>query len=283
MDFFLGCIRIHALFSRLVDFVIVVWAALWEKSPPSPLLRTGSIISFDLSTTKVNNEQMATSLRSALVSTAFWRTLRTYFGAVPGRRGKRIADFEALQHFLASRSSHVAQTALYGYLRTRAGTRFPELFDDDDFARSINFAKWHVWLACLSDLSVYAGGLLIQRSHASCALVEQVMSVAVEAVLSNTGKPDDAGPEFAQDADRVGARLLNCDWASVQDSETPFSRSPEALVHWAPVVDEFKLEDDEIVRNSVRFRWHEVRRDLRRDLDANALMASATLAREDTT
>ena len=226
---------------------------------------------------------MAMSWRSVLGSSAFWRSLRTYFSAIPGRRGNGIADVEALQHFLASRSSHVAQTALYGYLRTRAGTRYPELFDDDDFARSINLAKWHVWLACLSDLSVYAGGLLIQRSQASGALVDHVMSAAVEEILTRTGIPDDAGPEFAQDAARVGARLLGCDWASVQDSEMPFSRSPEALVRWAPVVDEFKREDDEIVRNSVRFRWQEVRRDLRRDLDANPLMASATLAREDTT
>ncbi len=225
---------------------------------------------------------MATSWRSVLVSSEFWRRLRTYFGAGLARRRKRVADREALQHFLASRSSHVAQTALYGYLRTRAGTRFPELFDDDDFARSINVAKWHVWLACLSDLSVYAGGLLIQRSHASGKLVEHVMSIAVEAVLTSTGIPDDAGPEFAQDAKRVSARLLSCDWTSVRDSDIPFSRSPEALVRWAPVVDEFMREDDEIVRNSVRYRWQEVRRDLRRDLDANALIASATSAQQST-
>jgi hypothetical protein len=225
---------------------------------------------------------MAMSWQTALASAAFWHRLRHYFGAGPERRRKRVTDQEALQYFLASRSSHVAQTALYGYLRTRAGTRFPELFDDDGFARSINMAKWHVWLACLSDLSVYAGGLLIQRSHASGTLVEHVMSAAVEGILTSTGMPDDAGPEFAQDAKRVGARLLGCDWASVQDSETPFSRSPEALVRWAPVVDEFKREDDEIVRNSVRFRWQEVRRDLRRDLDADALIASVVSVQRST-
>ena len=220
------------------------------------------------------------SWRSALASPAFWRRLHSYFGAGPGRRGQRVADCEALQHFLASRSSHVAQTALYGYLRTRAGTRFPELFDDDDFVRSINLAKWHVWLACLSDLSVYTGALLIQGSGATHTLVEELICVTVNQVLTSTGIPNDAGPEFAQDAGRVGARFPGCDWPSMQDSELAFSRSPEALVRWAPVIDQFKREDDEIVRNSVRFRWQEVRRDLRRNLDADALLASAMSLQE---
>ena len=226
---------------------------------------------------------MATSWRSAVFPPAFWLKLRGYFGTSPDRREKRIADHEALQHFLASRSSHVAQAALYGYLRTRAGIRYPELFDDDDFVRSINLAKWHVWLACLSDLSVYAGVLLKLRSHATNEQVEHVMRTAVEAILTGTGIPDDAGPDFAQDAPRVGTRLLGCDWASMQDGEMPFSRSPQALVRWAPVVDEFKREDDEIVRNSVRFRWQEIRRELRRNIDADALIATAGPVQQATT
>ena len=48
-----------------------------------------------------------------------------------------------------------------------------------------------------------------------------------------------------------------------------------ALVEWAPIGDELKQYDAEIVRGSVRFRWQEVRRDLRRDLDAEAVLASA--------
>jgi hypothetical protein len=52
--------------------------------------------------------------------------------------------------------------------------------------------------------------------------------------------------------------------------------SPPALVKWAPIIDELKRLDEAIVRNSVRFRWQEVRRDLRRDLDPAAVMASAS-------
>lgn len=206
--------------------------------------------------------------------------LREYLGTGAGRSKKRVVDRESLEDFLTSRSSHVAQSSLYGYLKTRAGTRFPELFADDDMLRSINIAKWQVWLACLSDLSIYAGGLLAQRSHAPTAAVARVMSDAVEAVLQKTGRPDEAGRDFASKADQLRMRVSTCDWPSVRDDETPFSESPAALVRWAPVIDEFKQLDDEIVRNSVRFRWQEVRRDLRRALDAEALIGAAQQAEQ---
>lgn len=190
----------------------------------------------------------------------------------PAPRRAPVADAATLGRFLRTRASHVAQTSLYGYLRTRAGTRFPELFSEDRFVDSINIAKWHIWLACLSDLAVYAGGLVRHACRAQSAEVGNLMQAVVEDVLLETGIPGDAGPEFSAHADRVRARLALCDWASLTDDETPFAESPLALVHWAPVVDDLKRLDEEIVRNSIRFRWHEVRRDLRRNLDAQAIL-----------
>ena len=43
-------------------------------------------------------------------------------------------------------------------------------------------------------------------------------------------------------------------------------------MRWAPVKDELKELDEEIVRNSVRFRWQEVRRDFARHVDYRALL-----------
>jgi hypothetical protein len=39
------------------------------------------------------------------------------------------------------------------------------------------------------------------------------------------------------------------------------------------VVDDLKALDEAIVRNSIRYRWHEVRRDLHRNLDTATVMA----------
>jgi hypothetical protein len=199
-----------------------------------------------------------------------------YFGLARRGRHVSVADPAGLRHFLETRASHVAQTALYGYVRTRAGTRFPELFENDTFVESLNIAKWQVWLACLSDLAVYAGGLLANGTPASGARVGEVVAEAVEGALAAAGTPPDAGADFEAGVARVRDRLAQTDWAAVTDDEAPFAESPEALIEWAPIVDDLKQYDTEIVRNSVRFRWQEVRRDLRRDLNAEAVMAAAS-------
>lgn len=191
------------------------------------------------------------------------------------RRREPVHSVAALRAYLRTRSTHVAQMTLYGYLRTRAGTRFPELFENDQFAVSLNIAKWHVWLACLGDLSVYAGGLLRRNADVTAQDAGALMRRLVDEILEETGVPPDAGPEFSAHAQRVRARLALCDW-SPSDEEAAFIESPGALVYWAPIVDELKALDEGIVRNSVRFRWHEVRRELSHNLDPAAILASAT-------
>ena len=202
---------------------------------------------------------------------SFWRAIRDCFGRGRWRRGEPVRDRAALQRFIDSRASFVAQTSLYGYLRTRAGMRYPELFSNDEFVKAIDAAKWQVWLACLSDLSVYAGGLLARRTRTDPAWVGPLMTATLESLLAASEEKHDAAR-----VERVRARLAQCDWTAVPDDGTPFSESPRALIESAPIVDELKQLDEEIVRNSVRFRWQEVRRELRRDLEADALLASET-------
>lgn len=209
-----------------------------------------------------------------LLSAPFWKSLLGRLGAGRSSRDKPIADSASLGHFIRTRAAHVAQSSLYGYLRTRAGTRFPELFSDDAFIASINIAKWHVWLACVSDLAIFAGGQVRRQAAAHGIEVAPLMEGVVHSLLQETGLPGEAGSDYESHASRVRARIVLCDWGTVPEDETAFSQSPAALVQWAPIVDELKQLDEEIVRNSVRFRWQEVRRDLRRLLDADAVIAS---------
>jgi len=204
-----------------------------------------------------------------------WSALRDYFGSIGRRRDEPVNDPEGLRRFLDTRASFVAQTSLYGYLRTRAGMIYPQLFDDDEFVRAINIAKWHLWLACLSDLAVYAGGLLARQSPTLAREVGVLLRGVVGAILEEKGVPPDADSEFAAHAERVRGRIAACDWAQISDDEKVFSESPTALVRHAPVVENLKELDEEIVRNSVRFRWQEVRRDLRRNLDSDAVLQAA--------
>ena len=207
------------------------------------------------------------------------KTIASAIGDYFGRRGNKrihaIADSKSLEDFINTRASHVAQTSLYGYIRTRAGSRFPELFENDEFIVAINIAKWQMWLACVSDLSVFAGGLISRRTEASGDAIGDLVTGAVRQVLDQTGVPEEAGEAFSEGRKTVLARLDDVDWTAVGDDESAFTASPAALKYWAPIVDELKELDDEIVRNSVRFRWQEVRRDLRDALQAESLFRPA--------
>ena len=99
-----------------------------------------------------------------------------------------------------------------------------------------------------------------------------MMQEIVEAILTETGVPADAGPDFAEAAQQVRARLALTDWAAVADDAGCFTESPPALVRWAPIIDDLKKLDEPIVLNSVRFRWQEVRRQFRQSLDAEAVL-----------
>jgi hypothetical protein len=199
--------------------------------------------------------------------------VRDYLGAARRGRAAPIVSADDLRHFVETRASHVAQTSLYGYIRARSGTRYPELFQNDEFVASVNIAKWQMWLACVSDLTVYAGGLVLQRTHVPAARVGELMTAVSEGALAAVGTPPDGGEAFAEGVRRVRARLLLTNWPSITDDDAPFRASPDALVEWAPIADELKQHDADIVKSSVRFRWQEVRRDLRRSLQAEALFA----------
>ena len=204
-----------------------------------------------------------------------WSTLRSYVGLGREAAQEPIDTPEALALFLDKRASFVAQTSLYGYLRTRAGMRYPELFDDDPFVASINIAKWHVWLDCLSDLAVYAGSRIAQQAPRELPRVARMMVALMDGVLSQAGMPAEAGAAFAAHAQRVRDRVARTDWLVIGKDEAAFTESPAGLVRWAPVMDELKELDEEIVRNSIRFRWQEVRREFARHLDSRKLLGAS--------
>jgi hypothetical protein len=205
-----------------------------------------------------------------------WASLRAHLGLRRDALEGPIDSAEALQRFLGERASFVAQTSLYGYLQTRAGMRYPALFDDDAFVVSINIAKWQLWLDCLADLAVYTGSRIAHHRPDETPRISHAMVDVVDAVLDRTGIPGDAGADFVPHARNVRDRVARTDWLAVGPGEAAFTDSPAGIVRWAPVKDELKVLDEEIVRNSVKFRWQAVRRDFAEQVRLPALLQSLT-------
>jgi hypothetical protein len=181
-----------------------------------------------------------------------------------------IATADDLARFVGQRAALVAQTSLFGYLKTRMGTSFPRYFEDDAFSQVIRTAAVRLFVSCASDLSVHAVALAgdgrLDRS-ASEGLARHCFAGALAEALPDA---DAAPPGAAADFDARAGRTA---WASAARGEAAFAGSVQDLVRHAPVIDAFKDADAPIVFNSIRFRWREVRAQLRRRLDAEAVCA----------
>lgn len=182
-----------------------------------------------------------------------------------------ISTVAQLLDFVHTRSSYVAQTSLYGYLRTRMGTSYREYFQDEEFAAAIRQAAANLFVSCLSDLSVFCLATAGQdramtRKEMQAAAVyvfETALAAGLEDVETLVDQ-EQAKKDFQQ-------RVKKADWDVEKEGEKAFSLSPEDLVRFAPVVDEFKELDKEIVTNSIRFRWRDVRRQARKRLNGQAI------------
>tara|TARA_B100002019_G_scaffold293093_1_gene318702 strand:+ start:562 stop:1194 length:633 start_codon:yes stop_codon:yes gene_type:complete len=205
--------------------------------------------------------------------------IRDYFSAMGNsfliwRKPPRLTDVDGLAVFCLERASYVAQTTLYGYLRTRAGLQHFNLFTDKKFTALLKPARTRLVLVCLDDLAVYASAIVPDLSSAQRADVAMQLFAQGIAALHDAALPQ---ADLAQAQEDFDARSHLIDWAARAAPDkgiAAFRKSATALIELAPIIEQLKKYDDEIVTNSMHFKWHEVRSQLRARLDAHALLAS---------
>ena len=201
--------------------------------------------------------------------------LPEFFARLTVRRDSGPIDtIEGLCRFVSTRSAFVAQKTLYGYLKTRMGTRYPSMFEDEVFVASIDIAKMHIFAACLSDMSVYAVSRTLSenRDGAACALLAEI---CFDAGLADNEDQADRVAAFsiAEAKSAFTRRLAFLDWPALVPGPALFTASPAALVQWSPIAPELKKQDTEIIENSIRFTWREMRQQFEQRIDGPAIAA----------
>ena len=91
-----------------------------------------------------------------------------------------INSIKQLIDYIQSRSAHVTQTTLYGYIKTRIGTRYPAMVEDENFSKSINIAKWNIYMNALSDCTLYTFSYLIDKKNLTHNEAESVFVSILE-------------------------------------------------------------------------------------------------------
>ncbi len=185
-----------------------------------------------------------------------------------------IASVESLTHFVQTRSAYVAQTALYGYLKTRMGTQYREFFQDDVFAGAIRLAATKLFVSSLGDLAVFAAAVAADSGRLGADETSALSRHCFEDAMTRVLSDEDAGRLMAEAVSRFRERVGAIRWNEAGRGENAFAGSAADLVRFAPVIDEFKELDGEIVTNSIRFRWRDVREQYRKRVDGPALRAS---------
>ncbi len=164
---------------------------------------------------------------------------------------KSIKSKKDLQKFIQQRSAHVTQTTLYGYLKTRIGVKFTAMVEDDVFSKSINIAKWNIYMTAIADCALYVFSYLIAEKNLKENDCKEIYLNIIENEKAN-GLTDEiyqrAKQEFLNRYDKIDFNKYYL--------ENPFKESCLALYNWAPIADELKTLDKEIVLNSMRLKWN---------------------------
>ena len=179
----------------------------------------------------------------------------------------RIEEIESLRSFVSSRSSYMAQVSLYGYLKARAGTRYISLIKDSLFASSIKTARNQIFFACLIDLTLHVLKKIHNRKEQN---IQNLDSFARQFFIQTLAKAPEEVFESLERKEVIlefEKNLRKHNWTSTDDSHESFSGSRSALLKWAPVVEEFKIQDEEIVSNSIHFKWLRVCQEFEKLMD----------------
>ena len=170
---------------------------------------------------------------------------------------KKIRNLDELEIFIQEKSAWVSQVTLYGYLKTRMGTRYVLHFENDTFMESVNLAKWNMYSVALQDLTFFIFSYLkSNHDYQDVKNAEEIFSKILDDETSNKMPAD-----VIQEAKRnFNERLQSIDWDNYH-SNLPFNPSALSLYKWAPIADELKALDRKIVLNSVILKWDIVKKE----------------------
>tara|TARA_B110001452_G_scaffold223822_1_gene197176 strand:- start:103 stop:726 length:624 start_codon:yes stop_codon:yes gene_type:complete len=169
----------------------------------------------------------------------------------------KISNLDELEDFIQSKSAWVTQVTLYGYLKTRMGTRYVLHFENDEFMKSVNLAKWNIYAVALQDLIFFSFSYLkINLNYQDLDKAKEIFFKILDDEIANKMPLN-----IIEKAKKIfDERLQNIKWDNYIN-DLPFNPSALSLYEWAPIADELKTLDRKIVLNSVILKWDIVKKE----------------------
>ena len=172
---------------------------------------------------------------------------------------KKIKNFDDLENFIQTKSAWVSQVTLYSYLKTRMGTRYVLHFDNDEFLKSVNQAKWNIYAVALQDLNFFAFSYL--KVNYNFKEIDKAKKIFLNILDDETN--NNMPLEIIEEAKKnFEKRLQEINWDNYYN-DLPFNPSALALYKWAPIAEELKTLDRKIVLNSVILKWDVIKKEFK--------------------
>ncbi len=190
-----------------------------------------------------------------------WNDFKIYFFAlfkafVPKKKIKNLDDLEG---FIQTKSAWVTQVTLYGYLKTRMGTRYVLHFENDEFMSSVNLAKWNIYAVALQDLTFFTFSYLKANfGYNETNNAQEIFLKILDDEISNKMPVNII--EIAKK--NFNERYQSINWENYY-SDLPFNPSALSLYEWAPIAEDLKTLDRKIVLNSVILKWDIVKKEFK--------------------
>ena len=173
---------------------------------------------------------------------------------------RQIRSLDQVKNFIQEQSAQVSQMTLYGYLKTRMGAKHVIMFEDKDFLKSINIAKWQIYVVSLIDCTFFCFSFLYKEKK----FMKIDMANQIFFEILNNEKANGMDLDAYENATKeFNLRLTSINWETYYNTN-PFENSALALYKWAPIAEELKKFDKQIVLNSVFLKWNNVQKDFKK-------------------
>ena len=170
---------------------------------------------------------------------------------------KKIKNLDHLEEFIQTKSAWVTQVTLYNYLKTRMGTRYVLHFENDVFMGSVNLAKWNIYSVSLQDLTFFTFSYLnVNFNFQEISKAKEIFNKILDDEISNK-MPLDIIETARKSFDE---RLDKINWNEYYQ-DLPFNPSALSLYKWAPIAEELKTLDRQIVLNSMILKWDIIKKE----------------------
>ena len=170
---------------------------------------------------------------------------------------KKIRNLDDIEEFIQTKSAWVTQVTLYNYLKTRMGTRYVLHFENDVFMGSVNLAKWNIYSVSLQDLTFFTFSYLkVNFNFQDINKAKEIFNKILDDEISNKMPLDII--EVARKS--FDERLEKINWDDYYQ-DLPFNPSALSLYKWAPIAEELKKLDRQIVLNSMILKWDIIKKE----------------------